>query len=132
MNNILVGPNMAGKSNLIDCIKFLGQMVQFGLSKTFLDRNGFPEVVWKGSDEHRITLQLSAKGIENKTYDYTIGVDLKLMGFERCRVGRPSGIRHETLSKKHAIREVTHAPGYHACSYRTHQFCQIAGFARSS
>jgi predicted ATPase len=72
MNNILVGPNMAGKSNLIDCIKFLGQMVQFGLNKTFLDRNGFPEVVWKGSDEHRITLQLSAKGIENKTYDYTI------------------------------------------------------------
>jgi predicted ATPase len=65
-NNILVGPNMAGKSNLIDCIKFVSQMVQFGLSKTFLDRNGFPEVVWKGSDEPRITLQLNAQGRAQK------------------------------------------------------------------
>ena len=40
-----------------------------------------------------------------------MGVDLKLMGFERCKVGRPSGIRHETLSKNHAAREVTHASG---------------------
>jgi len=38
------------------------------LSKTFLDRNGFSEVVWKGSDEHRLTLQLNAKGIENRHY----------------------------------------------------------------
>jgi hypothetical protein len=54
------------------------------------------------------------------------------MGFERCKVGRPSGIRHETLSQNHAAREVTHASGYHVCSCRARQFCKIAGFARSS
>jgi hypothetical protein len=28
---------------------------------------------------------------------YGLGVDLKLMGFERCTVGRPSGITHWIL-----------------------------------
>jgi formylmethanofuran dehydrogenase subunit A len=61
-----------------------------------------------------------------------MGVDLKLMGFERCKVGRPSGIRHWTLSKKHAAREITHASGYHVCSFRARQFYKITGFARGS
>lgn len=39
--NVLVGPNMAGKSNVIDCFKFLTHMVSFGLSKALLDRGGF-------------------------------------------------------------------------------------------
>src|SRR5437870_3872576 len=73
-NTIFVGPNMAGKSNLIDCFKFLAHMVQLGLNRALLDRGGFPEVVWKGSDEHRLTLQLNAEVGEKKTYDYTIVV----------------------------------------------------------
>jgi predicted ATPase len=73
-NTIFVGPNMAGKSNLIDCFKFLAHMVQLGLNGALLDRGGFPEVVWKGSDEHRLALQLNAEVGEKKTYDYTIVV----------------------------------------------------------
>jgi predicted ATPase len=111
-NNILVGPNMAGKSNLIDCIKFLGQMVQFGLSKAFLDRNGFPEVVWKGSDEHRITLQLNARGGEQKAYDYTIVI-----------VGSATGlisVERELLVVHNAHHSATLIDLNHGQGYVTH------------
>jgi hypothetical protein len=46
--------------------------------------------------------------------DNTLGVDLKLMGFERCRVGRPSGIRHETfefIPIKSSVAKGSGAPG---------------------
>jgi predicted ATPase len=57
--NVLVGPNMSGKSNLIECLLFLTQVAISGLNKALLDRNGFAEVVWKGSpSEQRIGISL--------------------------------------------------------------------------
>lgn len=57
--NVLVGPNMSGKSNLIECLAFLTQVATSGLNKALLDRNGFAEVVWKGSpSEQRIGISL--------------------------------------------------------------------------
>lgn len=77
--NFLVGPNMSGKSNLIDCFRFLTTMVISGLNKAFLDRNGFQEVVWKGGDEPRISIGLTAEvPVEEKehkkVYDYEISI----------------------------------------------------------
>jgi predicted ATPase len=43
--NVFVGPNMAGKSNLIDCFRFLTQMITNGLQQALLDRGGFAEVI---------------------------------------------------------------------------------------
>jgi predicted ATPase len=58
--NVLVGPNMSGKSNLIECLAFLTQVAISGLRQALLDRNGFAEVVWKGSpSEQRISISLS-------------------------------------------------------------------------
>ncbi len=74
-NNVFVGPNMAGKSNLIDCFKFLTQIVTNGLQKAFLDRGGFSEVIWKGEHTNRISLQLRAENDDgNEIYDYGITV----------------------------------------------------------
>lgn len=79
VRNVLVGPNMSGKSNLIDCFRFLTTMVISGLNKAFLDRGGFQEVVWKGGDESRISFGLTVepsleeKGIR-KVYDYEIAI----------------------------------------------------------
>jgi len=57
--NVLVGPNMSGKSNLIECLLFLTQVAISGLNKALLDRNGFAEVVWKGSpSDQRIGISL--------------------------------------------------------------------------
>lgn len=77
--NILVGPNMSGKSNLIDCLKFLTQMCVFGVSKTFLDRGGFTEVAWKGEDSSSISFQLIVEQEANekdseRIYEYEISI----------------------------------------------------------
>jgi predicted ATPase len=82
--NVLVGPNMSGKSNLIDCFKFLTHMVSQGLNKALLDRGGFQEVVWKGGDESRISFQLTSENHNTepvKIYDYEITI-----------VGSPTGL----------------------------------------
>jgi len=78
-NNILVGPNMSGKSNLIDCFRFLTTMVTQGLNKAFLDRGGFHEVAWKGADESRIYFALTVESpfensLSKKEYDYEISI----------------------------------------------------------
>jgi predicted ATPase len=58
--NVLVGPNMSGKSNLIECLAFLTRVATSSLRQAFIDRNGFPEIVWKGSpSEQRIGISLS-------------------------------------------------------------------------
>lgn len=84
--NLLVGPNMSGKSNLIDCFRFLTTMVLSGLNKAFLDRGGFQEVVWKGGDESRISFGLTVENSfgekeSKKVYDYEISI-----------VGSPTGL----------------------------------------
>jgi len=75
--NLLVGPNMSGKSNLIDCFRFLTTMVTSGLNKAFLDRGGFTEVIWKGGDESRVFFGITAEDLfeekkVKKVYDYEI------------------------------------------------------------
>ena len=77
--NVLVGPNMSGKSNLIDCFKFLTQMCISGVSKAFLDRGGFPEVAWKGEDSGPISFnlvieQVADKRDSEKRYEYEISI----------------------------------------------------------
>jgi predicted ATPase len=92
--NVLVGPNMSGKSNLIDCFRFLTHMVSSGLSKALLDRWGFSEVVWKGGEESRISFQLVAEDPETpqepvRSYAYDLSV-----------IGSPTGlisVEHERL-----------------------------------
>lgn len=77
--NVLIGPNMAGKSNLIDCLRFLTSMVISGVNKALLDRGGIREVVWKGSDESRIGFELTVeipiheKELK-KVYEYAISI----------------------------------------------------------
>lgn len=79
LNNVIVGPNMSGKSNLIDCFRFLTTMVTQGATKAFLDRGGFQEVIWKGGDESRIAIGLTIQpphqdGVPQKEYDYEISI----------------------------------------------------------
>jgi predicted ATPase len=100
--NILVGPNMAGKSNLIDCFKFLVHMVSSGISKAFLDRGGFSEVMWKGNADSRISFQLSAEteGEATKSYEYElviVGSATGLISVEKERLVVKTGARASSL-----------------------------------
>jgi predicted ATPase len=62
LTNVLVGPNAAGKSNIVDALKFLTNLASQGLARALLTRLGYPEVAWKGKDAGpiRITIELEA------------------------------------------------------------------------
>lgn len=118
--NILIGPNMSGKSNLVDCFRFLTQVTTSGLVKAFQDRNGFSEVVWKGGSENRISFKLSAEETISsdelpKIYDYelsVIGSATGLISVEREHLVVRFKNRSLTLiDLRHGQGKVTHADG---------------------
>lgn len=79
LRNVLVGPNMSGKTNLIEAFKFLTSTMTVGMNKTLLDRGGYQEVLWKGNDGSAITLGVTAEipSEENdslKTYEYSVSI----------------------------------------------------------
>src|SRR5712692_9092471 len=92
--NALVGPNMSGKSNLIECLKFLQEAVNrrtagdniSALQQAFSRRGGFKEVAWKGETEKHITLELAAEllgpsGRSLQSYNYDFSVRLGESGY---------------------------------------------------
>lgn len=83
--NVLVGANMAGKSNVISVFRFLAQMVFSasgvnGLEQAFLSQGGFADVVWRGGDSNLISLSLEGdfgsleEGGEETTWEYAIQI----------------------------------------------------------
>src|SRR5271157_5406100 len=62
--NALVGPNMSGKSNLLDVFRFLSRTASppspsYGLPSALLSvGNGFGETTWKGGDSNLISISL--------------------------------------------------------------------------
>jgi len=65
--NVLVGPNLSGKSNFIGVFRFLTQMVSaaagtYGLPNAIQSMGGFSEVAWKGSESGPISVALTGKG----------------------------------------------------------------------
>jgi predicted ATPase len=70
--NFLVGPNMAGKTNLISFFRFLKQMVvsspgAYGLPNAINANGGFAELAWRGSESNLLSLSLEGEldGIES-------------------------------------------------------------------
>ncbi len=81
--NVLVGANMAGKSNVIDLFRFIYDMTfprqgpGAALSNAVFGRGGFGELLWKGGNEQTISMALSgttsAHGPEWR-WDYEISI----------------------------------------------------------
>src|SRR5216684_6177718 len=79
--NVLVGPNMAGKSNLIQCLKFLQEALcpdandQSAFNRAFSSRGGFGEIAWKGRVTGPIELEYNAEIPESFNYELRIRWD---------------------------------------------------------
>lgn len=84
-NNVLVGPNMSGKSNVIDFFRFVRDMlvpsqIGTGLYNAFKPRTfgSNLDVVWKGSDDPLITFQIEGmlnKGGKSSAWTYTVSIE---------------------------------------------------------
>jgi predicted ATPase len=81
--NVLVGANMAGKSNVIDLFRFIYDMTfprQAGsgaLSSAVFGRGGFGELSWKGGNEQLIEIALSGTTSEHGPewpWEYAISI----------------------------------------------------------
>ncbi len=112
--NVLVGPNMSGKSNLIDCLKFLREMCISGLNTAFLNRGGFPEVAWKGGNYEPILFKLIIE-IDSKEYEYEISVSGSYTGLisvksENLKVTTPDG-NYQLIDIKDGHGKVFHSNG---------------------
>jgi len=83
--NVLVGANMAGKSNIIDLFNFIYDMTfatagSMGLANAFVKRGGFGEVLWKGGDERIVEIALSGTTLEldpDKTWEWDYEVRIQ-------------------------------------------------------
>lgn len=118
--NILIGPNMAGKSNLLDCFKFLTQMCISGVNTAFLNRGGFSEVVWKGEDNgpisFRVVIEHEANQKESEeSYEYEIaltGTPTGLISVEKEHLTvKKDGQMATLIDLRHGQGKVTHANG---------------------
>jgi predicted ATPase len=98
LRNVFVGPNMAGKSNIVDVFRFLTHITLTGLMAAVTDRGGFPEILWKGLEEGRILISLigevSWDENEKRTYEY----EISMLGSARTGAGAPI-IENETLRR---------------------------------
>jgi predicted ATPase len=81
--NVLVGPNMSGKSNLLDVFTFLHQVTfpeagTSGISYALAQRGGISEVLWKGGDDKLIKITL--EGADEIDPDARYKYSLELIG----------------------------------------------------
>jgi predicted ATPase len=67
LTNVLVGPNMSGKSNLIDAFRFLVELIlptgaSQTLSTAMTKRSGFQELAWKGEGSATNVIAFTLEG----------------------------------------------------------------------
>jgi predicted ATPase len=93
--NVFVGANMSGKSNLIECLKFLQEAVvrnkpgTMALQLAFANRGGFSDIPWQGHAENSIQIELTAalpKPESKRTNTYNYSISLRRNAYEQLEV----------------------------------------------
>jgi predicted ATPase len=74
---VFVGPNNAGKSNILDCLLFLQELLELG-APSVSSRGGFRYLVWGGDLKRQIEIELEAEILDSlgKEHEVTYRVEI--------------------------------------------------------
>ncbi|MGA9347881.1 MAG: AAA family ATPase [Anaerolineae bacterium] len=74
---VFVGPNNAGKSNILDCLLFLRELLELGAPSVH-SRGGFQYLVWGGDLKRQIEIELDAQilGVSGSECPITYRVEI--------------------------------------------------------
>jgi predicted ATPase len=111
--NVLVGANMAGKSNVIDFFKFIYDMTfpnsaGSALANAVFARGGFSELLWKGGEEQIVSISLSGKVWEDGR-DWPWSYEIAIQGEARNNAFR---IVHERFQRNPIPSDLIEVRGF--------------------
>ncbi|WP_351232257.1 AAA family ATPase [Streptomyces sp. NPDC002133] len=98
---VLVGPNAAGKSNVLHALEFLGLVTQHGITATLKGLGGYPEIAYRGGDRFTSLMRVGVKGVwgphgsesQPDSYELTL----------RYRLRRGKGSNDYVLSRRERL-----------------------------
>lgn len=78
---MLIGPNEAGKSNILDALALLKGLVRFSIMPNIAGdpigaRGGYKDVVWRGEDKTAITLSVEGHLGSASAFEYMVRIEL--------------------------------------------------------
>jgi len=88
---VFIGPNNAGKSNILDCLQFLSEFGEKGDEgrRAVVKRGGFQQIVYDGDESNTITIELQGSlKIIHKIVSYKYHVELISITFGRLHIAK--------------------------------------------
>lgn len=76
---VFVGPNNAGKSNILDCLLFLRELLELGPSSVH-SRGGFQYLVWGGDLKRQIEIELEAEILDSSGREHEVTYRVEMAG----------------------------------------------------
>ena len=76
---VFVGPNNAGKSNILDCLLFLQELLELGPSSVH-SRGGFQYLVWGGDLKRQIEIELEAEILNSSGGEHEVTYRVEIAG----------------------------------------------------
>jgi len=86
---VFVGPNNAGKSNILDCLLFLRELLELG-APSVSSRGGFRYIVWGGDLKRQIEIELDAQLPDPSGEEHKVTYGVEIVG----------GPRHYAISRE--------------------------------
>src|ERR1051325_10261197 len=101
LNNVLVGPNACGKTNILDALSFLVRIAAVGVADALNERLGYAEVAWKGADPGPIKFMAEFEILDGDTR-FPVEYEIEIAGTVTGLIS----IRRERLTLTDAERSI--------------------------